>query len=131
MVGLDASAISRLEGGSRSIRLSEAVIVARALGVEILPEPLRARLEPTDAERLLRERDRARDFLAELNAQRSAIEMQAELASQRLRELEWHVAHPDALRKAADRAARDGRGTLAAKLELAERELLEGDDADA
>jgi len=128
VVGLDASAISRLEGGTRSIRLSEAVIVARALGVEILPEPLRARLEPTDDERLLRELDRARDVYAAARAERAALEMREAVAAQNLRELEWRLAHPGAIEDAKMRAQRSGKGVLAAQLELAERDLLDRDN---
>ena len=42
---LDASAISRIESGDRSVRLSEAVAIAAVLGVPLLAEPVAARLE--------------------------------------------------------------------------------------
>ena len=123
-VHLDASAISRIEKGERSIRLAEAVALARAVDVEILPQSLRSRIEPPEIEQFAAELLRMKDLAADLGAQARIKQMQWEEAQAAVEAYaESMTSLRQQLRSARDAATLEGRGVVAASIDLALREL--------
>jgi transcriptional regulator with XRE-family HTH domain len=96
-VMLDASAISRIESGERSVRLSEAVAIAAVLGVPLLAEPVAARLEDRVSveERLHDLADRAgvlRRRSERIDMERASVHYELESVLEQIRSLEIQLA---------------------------------------
>lgn len=92
---IDASALSRIESGKRSVRLSEAVAIAQAVGSPFLSAQFTERVDPvrrvtSDVLAACQEADRARvyalaadhDLRRALEAESGALDRLGELASQ-------------------------------------------------
>lgn len=96
-VTLDASALSRIESGKRSVGLGEAVALAACLGVDLLPQGLRAILDPVDGDRRRLEAELAvrRASLADLQDSHNATLARIAVEQALVAELESRIETTD------------------------------------